>query len=273
MKENKNTLFTIGRFAALHKINKKTLMWYDETGLLKPAVIKPNGYRCYTYFQSPVLEMILLLRSLGVSVPEIKTFIDDRSPERLKMLLKNTVSAVDYEIMRLSEVRRDLLNRIEDVDFLLSADLNEISMVEKGEERIIVLNTDKDAALEKETELVISETEKLSLAHFRDAVYGAMIHSEELYRGEFENYAALYIKTENGDKNKNARIKPAGRYLRAFHKGSWNGLPGKYKEILEYAKRHNIRLTGYSYETGLNDMLARSEEDYITQIEIAAAPF
>lgn len=33
-------LFTIGQFAKIHGINKKTLMWYDEIGLLRPAVIK-----------------------------------------------------------------------------------------------------------------------------------------------------------------------------------------------------------------------------------------
>ena len=43
MIKEKNTLFTIGQFAALHEINKKTLMWYDEIGLLKPIYIKENG--------------------------------------------------------------------------------------------------------------------------------------------------------------------------------------------------------------------------------------
>lgn len=43
-------LFTIGQFAKLHEINKKTLMWYDEIGILKPAVIKENGYRYYIVF-------------------------------------------------------------------------------------------------------------------------------------------------------------------------------------------------------------------------------
>ncbi len=28
----KSQLLTIGQFAALHGINKKTLMWYDEIG-------------------------------------------------------------------------------------------------------------------------------------------------------------------------------------------------------------------------------------------------
>lgn len=45
MVHDMNKLFTIGQFAKLHEINKKTLMWYDEIGILKPAVIRENGYR------------------------------------------------------------------------------------------------------------------------------------------------------------------------------------------------------------------------------------
>lgn len=39
MLKEKAALFTIGQFAALHEINKKTLMWYDcgETGYLRNA--------------------------------------------------------------------------------------------------------------------------------------------------------------------------------------------------------------------------------------------
>ena len=71
---NKNDkLLTIGQFAAMHGINKKTLMWYNEIGLFEPAAINPeNGYRYYSYRQSPILETILLLRELDVSVGEIK---------------------------------------------------------------------------------------------------------------------------------------------------------------------------------------------------------
>ena len=51
--ENKRKLLTIGQFAALHGINKKTLMWYDEIGLFHPSLIHPeNGYRYYSYYQS-----------------------------------------------------------------------------------------------------------------------------------------------------------------------------------------------------------------------------
>ena len=77
--DEKSKLLTIGQFAALHGINKKTLMWYDEIGLFKPAAVNPvNGYRCYNYYQSPILETILLLRELDVSIGEIKDFMKNR---------------------------------------------------------------------------------------------------------------------------------------------------------------------------------------------------
>ena len=44
--EKSDKLLTIGQFAALHGINKKTLMWYDEIDLFRPVFIQPeNGYR------------------------------------------------------------------------------------------------------------------------------------------------------------------------------------------------------------------------------------
>ena len=88
---DENNLFTIGQFAKLHEINKKTLMWYDEIGLLKPAIIKENGYRYYTYYQSSLLETILLLRELNVSIPEIQNFLRNRSAFSLERLLSDKI--------------------------------------------------------------------------------------------------------------------------------------------------------------------------------------
>ena len=37
---------------------------------------------------------------------------------------------------------------------------------------------------------------------------------------------------------------------------------------MAYAKEHSLELTGYSYETGINDVISNAPEDYITRIEI-----
>ena len=61
MLDQRQKLFTIGQFAAIHGVTKKTLMWYDEMGLVTPSVIGENGYRYYTYQQSSTLETVVLL--------------------------------------------------------------------------------------------------------------------------------------------------------------------------------------------------------------------
>ena len=98
MFKEKNVLFTIGQFAALHEINKKTLMWYDEIGLLKPACIKENGYRYYSYQQSSTLETILMLRELNVSLDEIKQFMENRTMDTFDCLLQEKITELDKTI-------------------------------------------------------------------------------------------------------------------------------------------------------------------------------
>ena len=38
-----NKLFTIGQFSAIHGVTKKTLMWYDEIGLLSLLSLERMG--------------------------------------------------------------------------------------------------------------------------------------------------------------------------------------------------------------------------------------
>lgn len=63
-------------------------------------------------------------------------------------------------------------------------------------------------------------------------------------------------------------VQPKGRYLRAFCKGDWSNLPGRYLEILSYAKEHDLQFYGFAYEKGINELVIDTLDDYITQIEI-----
>ena len=131
MLKEKAALFTIGQFAALHEINKKTLMWYDEIGLLKPACIKENGYRYYSYQQSAALETILMLRELNVSLDEIKQFMENRTIDNFASLLQEKITELNQTISHLRSIQKILINQQQDMDMLRSLDIAEISLVEK----------------------------------------------------------------------------------------------------------------------------------------------
>ena len=131
-------LLTIGQFAALHGINKKTLMWYDEIGLFRPVVVNPeNGYRYYNYHQSSILETILLLRELDVSVNEIQEFMKDRSALSLKNLLDEKIAELDLKITHLKAVKKTLSNYHQNMETLLTMDLSEISLMEKDRKSVV----------------------------------------------------------------------------------------------------------------------------------------
>ena len=132
MLKEKAALFTIGQFAALHEINKKTLMWYDEIGLLKPACIKENGYRYYSYQQSAALETILMLRELNVSLDEIKQFMENRTIDNFASLLQEKITELNQTISHLRSIQKILINQQQDMDMLRCLDIAEISLVKSG---------------------------------------------------------------------------------------------------------------------------------------------
>lgn len=268
MLKEKNTLFTIGQFAALHEINKKTLMWYDEIDLLKPACIKENGYRYYSYQQSATLETILMLRELNVSLEEIKQFIKNRTIDNFESLLHNKIAELHQTISHLKSIQKTLLNHQQNIETLHSLDISTISLVEKQSCYLAAVDVAADLPFDKEIEQVISETKKYQLRRLHDASYGAMLPVKHLYQGNFSNYTALYVKMPYPISKKGLHLQPAGTYLRAFCKGNWDKLPARYKEILAYADKQGLSLSGYAYETGINELVIDSIDDYITQIEI-----
>lgn len=141
-------VFTIGQFAAMHGINKKTLMWYDEIGLLKPAFVRANGYRCYTYKQSGMLETILMLRALHMPLSDIAAFMADRSAPALASLLTDKLAEVDEMIRYLEELRTVMEKRRAEMRQLCVIDVDAIAVVEEPADQYhLTVETSPDLTL------------------------------------------------------------------------------------------------------------------------------
>lgn len=262
-------LFSIGQFARLHEINKKTLMWYDEIGLLKPAVIKANGYRYYTYHQSSVLEVILMLRDLDVPIGDIQKFLNSRSASSFEALLAENITKIEHRINHLTALREILADKQRDMENLHRLDLSEIAVMEKKKANCLVtMATSEGPSFDEDTETLIALARKHGLHRLQDATYGAMRHVEKLYRGESGKCDFLYIQMPFPLQKEGLHFQPTGTYLRAFSFGSWDKLPRRYAEMVDYARRHDLELYGFAYEKGINELVIDNVEDYIMQIEI-----
>jgi DNA-binding transcriptional MerR regulator len=67
--------YTILKLAKLAGISTRTLRYYDEIGILKPARISSSGYRIYGKAEIDRLQQILFYRELGLDLENIRSIV------------------------------------------------------------------------------------------------------------------------------------------------------------------------------------------------------
>jgi DNA-binding transcriptional MerR regulator len=67
--------YTVKQVAEMSRVSVRTLHFYDENGLLKPAYLGANGYRFYEEPQLLALQQILFYRELGLELKQIKDIL------------------------------------------------------------------------------------------------------------------------------------------------------------------------------------------------------
>ena len=81
--------YTVQKLGKLAGISTRTLRYYDEIGILKPARINSSGYRIYGQEEVDRLQQILFYRELGVSLTDIKNIINESSFEGFNALVEH----------------------------------------------------------------------------------------------------------------------------------------------------------------------------------------
>ena len=76
--------YTINKFAHLSGVSVRTIRYYDQIDLLKPARVNSAGYRIYGEEQVNRMQQILFYKELGFDLQQIKESLDadDFSNER-----------------------------------------------------------------------------------------------------------------------------------------------------------------------------------------------
>jgi DNA-binding transcriptional MerR regulator len=78
--------FTVKKLAKLSGVSVRTLHWYDEIGLLKPAYLGANHYRYYQEEQLLILQQILFFKELGFNLNDIQSLLAERDFDKLNSL-------------------------------------------------------------------------------------------------------------------------------------------------------------------------------------------
>jgi DNA-binding transcriptional MerR regulator len=104
--------WSIQEIARLAGTTSRTLRHYDDIGLLPPSRIAPNGYRHYDAQALVRLQRILLLRELGLGLPQIAEVLERERGE---------ASALETHLALLREEQTRLARQIASVESTITA--------------------------------------------------------------------------------------------------------------------------------------------------------
>ena len=115
--------YTVQGLSSLAGVSTRTLRYYDEIGLLKPAKINSSGYRIYGEEEVDRLQQILFYRELGVQLDKIKEIITSPSFDRITALREHRE--------KLLEKRKQLDLLIENVEKTIALTEGKIKMSDR----------------------------------------------------------------------------------------------------------------------------------------------
>jgi DNA-binding transcriptional MerR regulator len=98
-------MIKIGDFAKISQVTVRTLRYYEEVGLLKPAQIdRYTGYRYYQMEQLPRLNRILALKDLGFALDQIGQLLTtDLPPAQLRGMLRLKQAELQQQVAEAQE--------------------------------------------------------------------------------------------------------------------------------------------------------------------------
>lgn len=241
---------SIGQMAELNHVSEQTLRLYDKEGLLVPRCVDPvTGYRYYHIIQSAKLDLIQNMKVYGMTLRQIRSFLDSNDPAALRALLSEQAASIEERIRQLrrsqSAITRTLDNyrRYEAMPrngeifleyiperriFRYSCDVNYFDQDESGYEYML---------RQMKTNLVANN---MPLSYFTNI--GTIIRREHLVPDSlFSNEVFLFV--DEDDSSQAMETLPAASYL-CLCSDEFSMEAANVRRLLDYVQTRGCEIAG-----------------------------
>lgn len=266
-------VLSISELAKLKNITTETLRHYDRIGLFKPEYLSKSGRRMYSIRQYERLGTILELREIGMSLSEIKEYLDNRNVQKSIDILKRHQQKWDKELEEQIQLNRIMHQKLKFLDSLSRLPQMETVFEETFPDRYMVTFGKTSGSREEHamafTRLEQYVNEKIPiLASDRVGVFSdrrLLIPGGDLVQA----VPMLLVSLQNADPSHLKKI-PAGKYVCMYYR---NGILEKYDSSFEklnsYMEENHYQICGnilqiYKIDVTLSD----DPEETVIEIQI-----
>lgn len=270
-------MFTIGEISKLFQIDVRTLRYYDDIDLFKPASVDHlNRYRYYSVHQFEQLNTILYLKTLGIPLKEIKLFLDDREIDHILTLLKEQQRRTKEKIQEFQRIQQKITSRIQQIeDATNKEELYKIREVQIPERVIVLLKQKihKGDNLELPIRLLENSTQMHSTIFL--GKIGLLISVDNLMKRKFDEYNSIFVIVEqDGDGSSSGaevKILPKDKYISIRFVGTHEDAVPYYGKLLDYIEQKGFQLIEDAVEiTYIDYGLTDDPSQFVTEIQMLA---
>lgn len=270
LKNNINqNFFTAGEMASLFGISKQTLLYYDKIHLLSPDYIGENGYRHYSITQYLNLEIIVNMRSLNISIADIKYYLENRSKQCFMEQLAKKEAECSKIIKENERICRSLQRITGNLAAHSSLPLNQITVCWR-EERLLRLTELSDADDSKQRIVKFARHTQM-VTHNRGFVEkqaGWIVDSENFFQLRNINHSKAYFSFSDnppGHTKAHRTSLPVGLYLEIYFSGPFYNQAKQLKDkVCRFLQVNELEACSDIYVLPIeNHWLCENTEEYI----------
>lgn len=228
----------------------RSLRFYDQVGLFRPLYTDPDtGYRYYQPEQFEMAERIRMLRSLELSLEDIRQMLSSNSPEVTKEILdrhrKHIISQIQTHqriLQHLDQVSLEKQNYAVEQMVLQDQTLIAYSTISglKDIERYRMEAIEKLSPMSNDRSRSLFAIQKNALDPER--MRGLLEHQRVLNPRAFEVTFGMQVQEATGPVRLplHHAILPGGPYLRTTHHGPYEPLHLAHQAVVKSAQQHGL---------------------------------
>ncbi len=274
---NKEKLYSIGQASSKAQVSTRTLRHYESIGLIKPDLVKENGYRYYTDETILIISLIKYLQFMDFTLDEIRNFILNAEYNDVSKTFNELIKRTSDEIKKLDErltIIKDWNELISEASsaFLIGNNTPSIKYIKESELISYPMDFDfhyEDTVLDLDfANFVKSKDNKITgpvMFYFDSYIDRLKCEKENrLIKGLYIQKAVNPIQDE-----KNIFTIKDGFYGSIYHFGKYENLSKSYEKLRNWAKKYRYKLSQDVIERFVVDSWTfRDEEKYVTEILI-----
>lgn len=265
--------YTAGELAHLFSIPKQTMMYYDKTGILKPSFVAKNGYRYYEMPQYLTLEIILFLRKLDISIPDIQHFLQNRSKKEMLSILQNKEFSCEQLLKNTTALLHAIRAYKENLECSQDLPLGQVLLQNYPASRMYLTAIPKEHRGGFNAISIRAKHIHEAFAHSycKDKPTGWVISQEDFFSKNFKHSSAIVTQSGLADSPLPCNyIRPSGLYVSIMLKGAYfHHALEAYDKLMDFMKINHLTPDGDVFLFPVLSYWATNDpEEYINSISV-----